>query len=342
MFRKSLIGLLLLAAGTSLQAGPVFNYTLGSGVVVGDQVYNGFVAAGNRWSTIFSDPVTVNVRIDYQSLGAGILGSTSNATYSSTYSNVKAKLAADSTTTSDATAVANLQAGSALTFAINHTTDCGNCSTPYLDNNGNQDNLNVDYSGAEGKALGLIAANNAALDGSITFSTGFSFDFNPSDGITAGQYDFVGIAAHEIGHLLGFVSNVDDLDFGGQSEATIKPTVLDLFRFSTDSGFGTRMDISADTRAKYFSINGGATLGPQFATGVNFGDGSQASHWKDGLGIGILDPTAAPGELLAISANDRQALDVIGWNLITTPEPFTGGLLAMGLAVLGALRRQRN
>ena len=341
MFRRPLITLLLTAAA-SLQAGPVFNYTLGSGVTLGDQVYNGFVAAGHRWSTIFSDPVTINVLIDYQSLGAGILGSASNVGYTTTYSNIKSKLAADSTTTSDSTAVANLQAGSALTFAINRTADCGNCSTPYLDNNANHDNLSVAYSGAQGKALGLITANNAALDGSITFSSGFAFDFDSSDGITGGQFDFIGVAAHEIGHLLGFVSTVDDLDAGGGSEATIEPTVLDLFRFSTDSGFGTRIDLSADARVKYFSIDGGVTAGPQFATGANFGDGRQASHWKDNLGLGIMDPTAAPGELLAISFNDRQALDVIGWNLITTPEPFTGGLLAMGLAVLGTLRRQRN
>jgi hypothetical protein len=99
------------------------------------------------------------------------------------------------------------------------------------------------------------------------------------------------------------------------------------------------MDLSADTRAKYFSIDGGATLGPQFATGLNFGDGRQASHWKDGLGIGIMDPTAAPGELLAISQNDILALDTIGWD-VAVPEPGTIVLLAGGFAAILVRRRR--
>jgi hypothetical protein len=46
-----------------------------------------------------------------------------------------------------------------------------------------------------------------------------------------------------------------------------------------------------------------------------WGDGYQASHWKDDLGLGIMDPTAAPGERLSISALDIEAMDVVGWNL---------------------------
>ena len=38
------------------------------------------------------------------------------------------------------------------------------------------------------------------------------------------------------------------------------------------------------------------------ANGVyNGSHGRQASHWQDHLGLGILDPTASAGELLAIS-----------------------------------------
>ncbi|HXJ43420.1 MAG TPA: NF038122 family metalloprotease, partial [Bryobacteraceae bacterium] len=116
-------------------------------------------------------------------------------------------------------------------------------------------------------------------------------------------------------------------------------STLDLFRFSTESvqqGAGV-IDFTADTRAKYFSINGGATSIADFATGVTYGDGRQASHWKDNLGLGIMDPTAAPGELLAISATDVQALDVIGYNL-AAPEPGTFLLLAAGLAVIARRR----
>ena len=97
--------------------------------------------------------------------------------------------------------------------------------------------------------------------------------------------------------------------------------------------------MSADNRAKYFSLDGGTTLGPLFSNGTNFGDGRQASHWKDSLGIGIMDPTAATGELLAITQNDVVALDAIGWDAVVAPEPFTGGLLVIGIAVMALLRK---
>ena len=74
---------------------------------------------------------------------------------------------------------------------------------------------------------------------------------------------------------------------------------------------------------------------------MTFGDGRQASHWKDGLGIGLLDPTAAQGEFLQVTANDVQALDVIGWNVGVVPEPLPAWLFAAGVGLV-ALRRRRD
>ena len=87
-------------------------------------------------------------------------------------------------------------------------------------------------------------------------------------------------------------------------------------------------------------------LGPTFSTGTTFGDGRQASHWKDNLGIGIMDPTAGTGELLAISAADIQAFDVIGWTkaqAAAVPEPGTWAMMMVGFGLVGgALRRRRT
>jgi hypothetical protein len=239
---------------------------------------------------------------------------------------------------------------------INRTSNSPNGSgsaTPYLDNNGSVNNTTLRVSNANAKALGLLAGNNAASDASISFSTLFTWDFDPTNGITGGAFDFVGVAAHEIGHAMGFLSGVDILDinsppvngpFAENLFTYVSP--LDLFRYSTLSDANNAIDWTADTRAKYFSIDGGTTVGPGFSTGRNFGDGQQASHWKDGLGLGLLDPTAGAGQLLAISANDTTAFDVIGWNRLQTPGPQgvpdgSSSLVLMSIAFMavGSLRR---
>jgi PEP-CTERM motif len=327
------------------------------------QAQAGFTAAAARWSSIFTDNAVVNLTVGTAALGPGILGQAASVRTDFTYTAFKTALAGDITSASDALAVANLDPGNSFGMLINRTSDNPNGSgsaTPYLDLAG-ANNQTVQLTNANAKALGLAPTLGTTslcvgnCDAGIQFSSNFAFDYDPSDGISAGQYDFVGIATHEIGHALGFVSGVDVLD--GNSPPVNGPftanqftfvSSLDLFRYSTLSASqpGGVIDWTADTRAKCISLDGGATLGACFSTGRNFGDGQQASHWKDNLGIGIMDPTAGTGELLSISANDRLAFDVIGWNLAVAapavPEPGSWMMMLAGFGLIGGVVRRRR
>ena len=319
------------------------------------QAIAGFTAAGNRWSSLFNDNMVVNINIDFSLLGAGILGSTGSTMAFATYTDYKNALTLDQTSADDASAVAHLQAGPGVNMLLNRTSNSPNgagSATPFVDNDGDANNTMIRGTRANFKALGLVNPLAGASDASIRFSTAFTFDFDPSNGITAGAFDFVGVATHEIGHALGFISGVDILD--GNSSSSFFPdnaftfvSPLDLFRFSTlSTSSGNLIDWTADTRAKYFSVDGGVTNLGGFSTGRVQGDGQQASHWKDSLGLGIMDPTAARGELLAVTSLDAKAFDVIGYNLVAEspiPEPSTYGLLgAIVLAGVVGWRRRQN
>ncbi len=127
---------------------------------------------------------------------------------------------------------------------------------------------------------------------------------------------------HEIGHTLGFTSGVDYLDENPGSPDNVYAYVstLDLYRFSNNSmTAGADIDWTADTRSKYFSFDGGNTILAYFSTGVNYGDGYETGHWKNGSNAGIMDPTTGSGKLLEVTNLDKLALDVIGWDLKIDP-----------------------
>jgi hypothetical protein len=351
---KTLLAGLLLVAG-SASAAPVFNFSFTPGTSL--QAQQGFQAAAARWSSLLSDNVTVNLTVGFNSLGAGILGQAASAEDFHTYASVRAALAADATSAADATAVAHLPGGSSFGMLINRTANsphgAGN-ATPYVDNDGDANNQFLYMANAEAKALGLAVTPQTLpgcignCDGFIQFNSDFAFDFDASNGTAANAFDFVGVAAHEIGHVLGFISGVDILDFNAppnygpfdDHEFTyVAP--LDLFRYSAASAANGVIDWTADGRSKYFSLDG-AVVGPEFSTGMTFGDGRQASHWKDDLFIGLMDPTAGMGETLHITGNDVLAMDVIGWNVAAIPEPSGWAMLAAGLLLLAARRNGQS
>lgn len=339
-------------------AGVIFNLTDIAGAAPTAQARAGFQAAADFWSSKFSDNITVNLDIGFTALNPGILGSAGSENEVYSYSQFRAAIASDITSADDATFSAGLPGGLSFNPYINRTSNNPNGSgsaTGYLDNDGDANNTQVRINRATAKALGLLSGVTALADASITFSSLFSFDFDRTNGITAGTFDFVGVAIHEIGHALGFVSGVDILDINSPpvngpfaDNLFNSVTPLDFTRFSAESQTaGANLDWTADSRPKYFSLDGGATsvLDNAWSLGKNFGDGQQASHWKDNGGIGIMDPTFASGELGVVSNLDLRGLDAIGFNLSSVtavPEPASVGLLALGSLTLGFMHRRKR
>lgn len=337
---------LLLQAATSCGFTIVLNPTPGMDLLAQD----GFRHAADYWESQFTDPVTVNLTIGFSPLGNGILGQAGSTRINPTIASTMSALASDVTSASDLTATSHLpglSSGYFLSFLTQKNTE-GRSKTVSLDTdtliNGSNwvNNAYLDITTANAKALGWVPDDAAAEDASITFSSAFSWDFDQSDGVGAGLQDFVGVAIHEIGHALGFVSGVDTVDYCISNGIDLDPyavySVLDLYRYSA-AGI---LNLAAGTNS-YFSLDGGVTSLGLFSTGVANGDGRQASHWKDNLGLGIMDPTANPaGQVNSPSELDLLVFDVIGWDRVS-PVPEPGSALGLlGLLGGGLLVRRRD
>lgn len=285
----------------------------------------GFQQAGALWSSALTDNVTVNLTIGFTDLSKsdpGTIGLTSsNQVTVPNYNSIYQALKTDRTSTDDNAAVASLPNTATISRLINYTSDNGGSATPYL----NADSA-VTLTTANAKALGFGDASlmlaPGQVDGSITFASNYNWDFSHSSQMAANSYDFVGVAAHEIGHALGFISGVDNLysNRGTQSADKLSVTPLDLFRYSEQSKAQKAIDATLGSPDKYFSLDGGVTKIASFETGLNY----EASHWLNGQNkADILNPTIINGQLQTISANDLRAMDAIGWNLATVNNSLT-------------------
>jgi len=221
----------------------------------------------------FSDPITINVKVAYKSIGS--LGQSLTSFTSYTYSQIKTALQADDTTADDSTAVASLPAHDPI--GGNHL---------YFVSTG------------EAKALGLLGASNA-LDGTVTFdNTANLFDYDKSDGITAGKYDFFAVVVHEITEVMG-----RELMVGSGNPHGYSP--LDLFHYSAP---GTRS--FAGSHRGYFSIDGGNTNLKNFNTDPNgdFGD------WANNAGNDSFRAFSNSGVVNRVSPADLTEMDVLGYD----------------------------
>ncbi|MBI1197474.1 MAG: PEP-CTERM sorting domain-containing protein [Phenylobacterium sp.] len=366
------------AAGALAFAAPASALTINLndiGGVTGSPAELGFRAAAHYWESVFTNDATVNLNVGFSSLGANILGGTSSnlLQYVSVGSYYNA-LAATGTSALDAQAVANLSplnSNGGLDVIVPGYLDGGamtgidDTTTRIAPDNAINETMAITTANA--RALGVDLGST--VDATVQFSSDFAFDFDPNDGISAGTYDFIGVAIHEIGHALGFVSGADDFDysdgFTGDVDSYWWGYALDMFRYS-DNGGNPMLDWTPGTDS-YFSIDGGQTalMGGYFSTGTNFGDGWQASHWKEPSTpcqdfLGILNPYICNGIGDSVTSLDLALFDAIGWNVnfdvlanpnysystaqarAAVPEPATWALMIMGFGLLGSALRRRQ
>ena len=237
----------------------------------------------------FTDAVTVNLNIGWgevagSALGSGALAQTSTYLVSTNYTALSNALKADATSAADASAVASLPGAASGNFWL--TT-------------------------AEARALGLAAST--ATDASVGFSTSYGFDYDNTDGVASGTYDFNGVALHEMTETLGRMLLV-----GASIGTTTNSYVAyDMFHFS---GSGVRT-YSGSTPG-YFSIDNGVTNLAAFNT-VGGGD---PGDWSSVVTNDAADAFATPGVVLNFSSADLTAVDVVGWNRVGQNTSVPSGI----------------
>lgn len=279
---------------------------------------NAYIRAAARWESIIASPLTIIIDVDFGPKNFGVdfpplvLGQTRpQLLFSETgYPAIRSALISGGST-QEAALYAALPAASV-------PTDLGSV-------------VGVATPSADLRALGILnaVADPASEPGFgnppfIALNSNVSFDFNPDDGIDSNMLDFDAVATHEIGHALGFASDVGAREL--DSELALAVSVWDIFRFRTGVSLGTFSTAQRVLSSGEIQVFFAGTNELQLATGRpdgSGGDGDQASHWKEnsltGTYIGIMDPAIARGERNEITASDRLALDAFGYQLKTGP-----------------------
>ncbi|MDR7267978.1 hypothetical protein J2X20_000607 [Pelomonas saccharophila] len=384
MANAAIKSFILAAASAVVLAAPAGAATIilhdlgGAAQVTGTQAEVGFRIAAKYWESVLTNNATIELNVGYGGLPPGVLGSTgSSLTQFVPISAYYGALNANKTSALDNLAVANLSplngnggVSALVPSYLSPATSTGiNVAGGTRLAPDDAINSTLALTTANAKALGANFGPNF-IDGTIQFSNQFAFDFDPTNGIQAGSYDFIGVAIHEIGHALGFVSGADDFDYSNGYSGSVDDAWwsygLDMFRYSAPGQLNW-----APNQPAYFSLDGGATplWSGYFSTGETTGDGNQASHWKEpnqatpcNNFLGVMNPYICGGKMDSVTALDLAAFDAIGWNVnfdvlahpdyelttaqiyeqFATPEPATWSVALLGLFAAGLVTRRRK
>lgn len=320
--------------------------------------------AARQWEAMLNDPITVTIHFDiafdpgflFDDIPASVLGFAEPVEVQLPYAQVRSAMQSDGLVEQDDSILASLPSPETIEFAYPGSLRFDNM---------------IGLTKANLKSLGLhsefIDEQTSVSDGLIVLNPEAAapnddhrFDYNSTDGIAPGNYDFESLVVHEIGHVLGFISAVDRIDqTDPASGIAIAPTTLDLFRFRSLAGTGNPRTAAAFENIQRemrpgipavmdFVMNDGWTtleneyvleLGTDSPTG-DFG--YQASHWQEadlaGQTLGIMAPTLALQTIAPISNVDLRAFDLIGYDILPPGEPADAPVLNDDVATITTQR----
>ncbi len=338
--RKSLpvaFSIAALAAATSAQALniiPVYDSSITS-LSNATAIEAAFQNVANQFNASFASPVTVKIGVSWGKVASQTLGT---GNISASVSPLRAPYA-----------YSDIVAAFAATAAANPNDPYLASVMQTLPAKSPAGALSFDLPYAQAQALGLLSATIPLNSGYVGFSSTVNWDLSSANGVSAGMFDFQGLAAHEISEVLGRVT-------GLQKATPAFATLFDALRYAAPGVSSFSYSAPA-----YFSIDGGVTNLGAF----NYSGTGDRSDWNAIAGD-AQSAVLKTGTALSLSTSDMIALDVLGWGAWTplisgskigamvsaddptlvsfgaVPEPATWSMLLLGVGLVGGMARRRR